>query len=332
MGHDENRKVIIKDNCNIKDIIQNSTKGLFAIYNSTIGKVNILGDTSSIIISHTKCTSIFTNVIGMHINSIEVDSVTSQNIFFTGNLKKTDHMVVKNTSFNKLTFDSFYNEGKLYLDNLTKVAFLDKNEPGPKISFKNSHLGQAYFYNIDFNNFSSINLLYSTINQINTANVFWPQILNIYGENDTELIQQVKQILINHSQTYELYKLKVLELDSLRKKVRFKNNDKENFIILWFNYLTNKNRLSWWRAFYIYFASAIIFYALFMIFQSLPIESWGYLFVFLNIAHSLDFVKDICGDTVRYEPAALAIDVIARVWLAAIAYQFVSAFRRFAIK
>lgn len=232
--------------------------------------------------------------------------------------------------------------------NISSFSLTNSNT---KIGIHQSILDNAWFDNIDFNNFERISLYRSKLSKAtftsctfpNTyttferfmpiENVHYPDRKSANHHKDLyEIFLQLKKSVEGTGNYYESQKIQTMAHEALRRVNDIPRWDR---FILGINRLSNDHGQSIKRPFLIFLGLSIVFYILYLwslgrMFNcnGFDADLIGYYFAFIDVTHRTDFLVD----KNEFNVGSLFLDYFSKILHGFFIYQFIAAFRKYGKK
>jgi hypothetical protein len=246
-------------------------------------------------------------------------------------IQNLQHITSKSIVFNKFgfIFNANIGEGAFTIEHIIPIL------GNASIKFSESKLEKVHIKNTDFSKFNFTIDKASSFRGIDLYNTTWPKIRQVIGDNGDiyEFYKDIKAVLEKLGYSLEVLRISAYEQEAFRRNL-YKGkrwHPSGDGFILWFNKVSNYYRLSITRPLIWIAIIGIILFWIILYKEGLSFkEYYGYFFVFLNPVHRPDFLVDsVSGKNINPKNLSLILDFIGRILISVMAFQFVSAFRKF---
>ncbi len=266
-----------------------------------------------------------------HKGKVELAWLNIESFRLKGELNNSELSI--NESFLKHIYIlNFVNNGTL------KVSTILKNST-QYLYMNDSNIGKAELFNIDFA-IMNVQVANSTIQHVIPTNIKWCN--NVFSGtlsgqslSTSEIYRQLKNLMIVSNNRPEELKFYSLEMDAYKQHIATEKGNWGDKFILWANGFSNKHGLSWVRAFNLIFLTTFIFYT--VIKAKLGYTHFNSSYIVSDIVNGFEFVSpihkfsDVFGANHTNDYAKL-LDVLYRLIIAYLLYQFLAAFRKYGKK
>ncbi len=259
----------------------------------------------------------------IYIQKISIDKVTVTGSNVSGRI------FFRNNSLTEIAIENFVNDGYLLFNNIS-------TKPGSSIIVKNSNLGKAEIFNVDFTECSSIQIEDAHIENIISSNVTWCNRLKMNKKDlrtiryTREAYRQIKNIMIKSNNKPEEIKFWGYEMDAYTRELSLSRGRWDEKIILISNRYTNYHGLSWFLPFLELVMIDVLLYAL--IKRSIGYTHFNVNYLLTDIVNYCEFINPL-HSYIKVFPVesnwGKLFDVFARILSGYLIYQFLRAFRRF---
>lgn len=215
-----------------------------------------------------------------------------------------------------------------------------------RLSFVFSNLDNIWFDNVNFSKYDTVLFDTTRLGKVKFSSCYMPKKLSDYSRFKTSIFSEddykekynqrrydtfleLKNVFLASGNKYEAYKLDAVSKEALLRSESLTGQDK---LIFWLNRLSNNHGLSIVRPFTWYFVIGLIGYVFFLLsiercFLVIPVDYGlgGHYFSFIDLTSKSNFL----GDKIEVGSFGIFWFWLFKLLLVYLAYQFVSAFRRF---
>ncbi len=292
----------------------------------------------------------------LRIGYLEIDE------FILSNLRNphNSELNIGDCHFNNFSLSNFRNIGRLKLYKLN----VSSDEKGNLFQIDNTSIGNADFQAICLTSFTTVRLFDNIFSNIRYTNMQWKEIIEVGQFNDDGITEIAKKrdtyrVLKNVAQdnndqpqsllfyAKEMSHHKDLTIENRCRRSNFDKNYLEkifckskfcwmkegrlpDIVTLIFNEKTNNFGLNWWQPVKLLLLITLLAYPLLLLSLNNTDNTvifWKNIFVFINPAHSTEFIAKGCWTGTTY-----FIDFTYRVIEGLLIYQTIVAFRKFTKK
>lgn len=319
-------------------------------YFSFINNLHLINFNRSIFIQSSDDDSFYINSLSIEDSTIlsgcifRIDKVNICNIIFENIISQGN--LYLNKIFGGKIFRYRHNEkNNIYQKFILNEDNIEISNHRGEFRIKETDLGNSIIFNCNFSNYKIV-FFSSKIDNIYLSGSNFPSLIET---NESQDLLQLKNAYNQFKRVFEKNDIHVsnryalAEIETYRKYLKQKREDKGDFLILFLNKITSNHNTNWIRSLicifiFSLFSYSVLLYSIGIRFEfsksglQVFLNLCGYFFTYINPIHRSDFLNTSSLPSISWNAMAEFIDSVSKIINAYLIYQFVQSFRKFGRK